>query len=332
MRAASRTLPNLPPLLRQKIYKTGQTRGADDDVLFQNRVGRNSTVLIPYDHWERASAPPEGAQGFESGFIAVLSPGRYFGTPGIEAELAERGLKMGANALVLYETRDEWKRHNPEALGWVAATRRTGPLGGSYAARVPASTAASEGEKIVRGYNTTASKGAGIRIYEYAARETIRQCRLQLEFLFWQCRDASEIAAAQGMSVADSSARKEGNAELCGAASLADPGLLRAARLMSENSRTICPLCLEEVSASGFFTKVEQAEGRLVPDLTITQLNLFHIQELRLGSYGHRPYNLGWGHHHCNIVVKDAGIAETVIWMNTVVDKNVEAGYLIKGA
>ena len=84
------------------------------------------------------------------------------------------------------------------------------------------------------------------------------------------------------------------------------------------------------MSASGFFTKVEQAEGRLVPDLTITQLNLFHIQELRLGSYGHRPYNLGWGHHHCNVVVKDAGIAETVIWMNTVVDKNVEAGYLIK--
>lgn len=332
MRAAGRILPNLPHLLARKIYKTGQTRGADDDVLFQNRVGRNSTVLIPYDHWEKASAPPEGAQGFENGFIAVLSPERYFGTPGIEAELVGRGLAAGLNALVLYETRDEWKRHNPEALGWVTATQRTAPLGGSYAARVPASTAANEGGKIVRGYNTTAGKGAGIRIYEYAAMDTIRQCRLQLEFLFWQCRDASEVAASQGMSVADSSARKDGNAELCMVAALADLDRLRAARLLNGGSKTICPLCLEEVSSSGFFTKVEQAEGRLVPDLTITQLNLFHVQELRLGSYGHRPYNLGWGHHHCNVVVKDLGIAETVIWMNTVVDKNVEAGYLIKEA
>ena len=37
-----------PKLVQTKIYKTGQTRGADDDVIYQNRVGRNSTVLIWY--------------------------------------------------------------------------------------------------------------------------------------------------------------------------------------------------------------------------------------------------------------------------------------------
>ena len=325
-------IPNLPQLLRGKIYKTGQTRGADDDVIFQNRVGRNSTALIPYEHWEKASTPPGGEQGFENGFIALLSPSRYFETLRIDEELAQYGLKLGVNALVLYETREEWKHYNPDEHGWTAASRRTSPLGGNYAARVPASTAASEGEKIVRGFNTTASKGAGIRIYEYASTKMIQQCRLQLEFLFWQCVDASEVAPHQGMSVADSSARREGNAEQCELWSLRDLDRLRSARLLSENNKTICPLCLEEVSAFGFFNKVEQAEGRLVPDLTVTQLNLFHIQELRLGFYGHRPYNLGWGHHHCNVVVKDSGIAETVIWMNTVVDKNVEAGYLIKDA
>jgi len=331
MKASTKTLPSLPPLLRGKIYKTGQTRGADDDVIFQNRVGRNSTVLIPFEQWEKASAPPEGEPGFENGFIALLSPQRYFETPGIDAELAWRGLRLGVNTLVLYETREEWGRYNPDKRRWTAASRRTDPLGGSYAARVPASTAASEGEKIIRGFHTTASKGAGIRIYEYAGSETIRQCRLQLEFLFWQCMDASEVAARQGMSVADSSARRDGNAGLCELSSLRDLDRLRSARLLSADNKTMCPLCLEEVSASGFFNKVEQAEGRMVPDLTITQLNLFHVQELRLGSYGHRPYNLGWGHHHCNVVVKDAGIAETVIWMNAVVDKNIEAGYLIKG-
>jgi hypothetical protein len=46
--ARAEKLPKLPQLLERKIYKTGQTRGADDDVIYQNRVGRNSTVLIPY--------------------------------------------------------------------------------------------------------------------------------------------------------------------------------------------------------------------------------------------------------------------------------------------
>jgi hypothetical protein len=41
-------LPKLPSLLERKIYKTGQTRGADDGVIYQNRVSRNSTLLIPY--------------------------------------------------------------------------------------------------------------------------------------------------------------------------------------------------------------------------------------------------------------------------------------------
>lgn len=42
----------LPASVKTKIYKTGQTRGADDDVIYQNRVGRNSTVIIPYEEYE----------------------------------------------------------------------------------------------------------------------------------------------------------------------------------------------------------------------------------------------------------------------------------------
>lgn len=137
-------LARLPQLLQSKIYKTGQTRGADDDVIFQNRVGRNSTVLIPYEQWERASALPEGEAGFESGFIALISPRRYFDTRKIDDELVQHGLEIGVNALVLYETRDEWKQFNPDKHGWMAASRRTSPLGGNYAARVKVSEAVSE--------------------------------------------------------------------------------------------------------------------------------------------------------------------------------------------
>lgn len=41
------SLEKLPPLVERKIYKTGQTRGASNSEIYQNRVGRNSTVLIP---------------------------------------------------------------------------------------------------------------------------------------------------------------------------------------------------------------------------------------------------------------------------------------------
>ncbi|MFM5946888.1 MAG: BstXI family restriction endonuclease, partial [Dolichospermum sp.] len=76
-----------------------------------------------------------------------------------------------------------------------------------------------------------------------------------------------------------------------------------------------------------FFSRLEQAEGRKVPDLTVTQINLFHIEELKYGAYNHRPYNLGWGHHHCNVVVKDSGITETIEWMYRVVKVNIDNGY-----
>jgi hypothetical protein len=65
-----------------------------------------------------------------------------------------------------------------------------------------------------------------------------------------------------------------------------------------------------------------QAEGREVPDLTVTEINIFHINELRYGVYNHKPYNLGWGHHHCNVVTRDVGISKTLEWMQQVLDRN----------
>lgn len=192
---------------------------------------------------------------------------------------------------------------------------------------MPASTA-DEGDKVNRGFTTKKNKGAGIRVYEYANSATMKKCRVQLEALFWSCIDASEVAEVYGMSTAQITARRLHNEQECARDNLFDVDQLIAKRLLSQNSTTICPLCLEEVSAQGFFNRVEQAEGRLVPDLTVTQLNLFHIEELRMGRYGHRPYNVGWGHHHCNTVVKDSGIDSTLIWMADVIDRNIQAGYL----
>jgi hypothetical protein len=318
-------LPKLPALMQRKIYKTGQTRGADDDVLFQNRVNRNSTVLIPYPLYDLCMVTTP----YENGFVVLVKPEHYFETLDFAKVLENKGLRLGENTLLFYETRDQWNRLNPQLQNWQPATNRIAPLGGEYVARVPATTA-QKSEKINQGFTSTGKKGAGIRVYEYASRETIQKTMLQLEWFYWQCYDAQSVSVAQGMKTEDALKRATVIQQKCEQAQLAHHTPLQAARILNRHLQTICPLCLEPLSATGFYNRMEQAEGREVPDLTVTQLNLFHINELRIGQFNHKPYNLGWGHHHCNVVTKDMGIFDTLSWMAQVVDKNELEGYTIR--
>jgi len=315
-------LPKLPELLQEKIYKTGQTRGADDDVIYQNRVLRNNTVLIPYESWSTPFSVPEGETEFENGFIVLVSPRHYFETPMIDAKLQQRGLELGMNALVFYYSRDEWDSYNPAEFQWTPAENRTTPLGGNYVARVPATTALEGGNQIRKGFTTSSSKGAGIRVFEYAAKKTISKCRDQLEALFWLCWDSDLAAIKNGMTRVDVLTRKEDLFNRCTELDLLDYRKLIRARVLNTKQQTVCPLCLERISGMDFFSRMQQAKGREVQDITVTKINLFHIEELRVGEYNHRPYNLGWGHHHCNVVTKDSGIADTLKWMEIVLDRN----------
>ena len=319
--------PKLPQLLYRKIYKTGQTRGADDDVIFQNRVSRASTVLILYSLWDQVSAPPEGQYEFENGFIVLMSPDEYFNNPNVEEELAARNLSLGENTLVFYQKRTDWDTFNPEERGWTDANSRRAPLNGQYVARVAATTAAAKGNKISRGFNTTGMKGAGIRLFEYASTKVINECRLQLEAAFWLCYDSMKAVIEFGMSQDGAKARREfclSNAEDRG---LLNEEKLTQKRITDSTGQTICPLCLEPLSSVGFFNRMAQAMGREVHDLTVTEINLFHVEELRYGQYNHRPYNQGWGHHHCNVVVRDSGIDSTINWMSQVLQRNINQGY-----
>ncbi|NJL88952.1 MAG: BstXI family restriction endonuclease [Coleofasciculaceae cyanobacterium SM2_1_6] len=325
--AKGRSLPRCPKLLQTKIYKTGQTRGADDDVIYQNRVSRTSTVLIPYVLWGSCSSPPNNELKFENGFIVLISPETYFCNDNIDQELESQGLYLGINTVVFYEARTHWNMYNPEVRGWTAAQSRQEPLRGQYVARVPATTSVKNGGKIIHGFNSTSSKGAGIRLYEYASSEMISNCRLQLESLYWSCFDSEETSIENGMSIDNVKQRKEYIQSECQKFDLLDRHKLLEARILNKDGLTICPLCLERLSSRGFFSRLEQAEGREVLNLTVTQLNLFHIEELKYGTYNHRPYNLGWGHHHCNVTVKDSGIAKTIEWMYKVIKVNIDNGY-----
>lgn len=308
----------LPPSVKTKIYKTGQTRGANDDVIFQNRVARNSTVLIPFDEFEKCKKYPDKEGKYENGFIVLVKPEEFF-KAGFTEVLKQHNLELGKNLLVFYETRKQWNSY-PIRKGWQAATSRTNPLGGQFVARVPATTSKGE-SKIIEGFNTSSLKGAGIRVYEYSSSKNTKACRLQLELLFWSCKDIEELINEfnDKKAVYDyiDNLKKEAVR-----LNLFDKKQLIDARIMDNKGFTICPLCLKHISANGFCSKIQQAEGRDVPDLTNTEVSLFHIHELRTGEFNHRPYNLGWGHHHCNVVVKDTGIDATLQWMKKVLIRN----------
>lgn len=318
--------PRLPKLLDRKIYKTGQTRGADDDVIYQNRVSRTSTVLIPYDYWDSVCSAPAGETQFENGFIALISPSTYFNLSNRDFELAKRGLRLGENALVFYQLRSDWESHPPSRMSWRPASRRKKPLDGQYVARIAGTTARKDGERINLGFTSTGCKGAGIRLFEYASSATIERCRIQLEALYWLCADSVEAAAKFGMHRDEALQRKIFCLESASKSGLLKGAVLKAQRLTDDQGITICPLCLEPLLGVGFFSRLVQAEGREVHDLTVTEINLFHIREVRYGEYNHRPYNLGWGHHHCNVVVKDSGIHGTLNWMQDILERNVAAG------
>lgn len=305
--------------VQTKIYKTSQTRGADDDVIYQNRVKRNGTVLIPYAEYESCKNAPSYNGKYENGFIVLIKPEDYF-APGIESIFKLQGLKLGQNMLVFYETRDQWNNY-PKRREWKPATSRKAPLGGEYVARVPATTAAGQG-KNVEGYNISKMKGAGIRVYEYADSETIELCKLQLEYLFWLCYDIETFLESSGSQKEALEKRRNKVLKDAHKKGVDDITRLKQERIIDDDGNTICPLCLEKMSVMDFASKMIQAEGRQIPDLTITNTSLFHIQELRSGQFNHRLYNLGWGHHHCNVTVADKGVEGTLDWMKRILEKN----------
>lgn len=323
MLRARQSLPPLPSLLQQKLTKTGYTRGATVREIYQNRVTRNNTVLIDWRYWKDCSPPPEESV-YENGFIGLVAPSWYFQNPEkSDSDLAAVGLEIGRNALLLFTKRTDWDRfvppkgRLPNGKPFGVATSRVEPLGGTYFARV-AATVADGGGEIISGFNTTSLRGAGIRVYEYASQATIKSARTQLECLAWMCSDSEPAMKQAGMTTADIQQRRGSVMATAEAEGLLDTSRLKASWVVNSRSQTICPLCKEEISALDLMKRSAQAVGREVHDLTITEISLFHIQELRMGTFQHKPYNLGWGHHHCNVVVKDAGIKLTLEWMEQV--------------
>ena len=317
-----RRLQALPRFIGNKITKTGYTRGAAKNTIYQNRVTRNNTVLIPYRFWDRCK--PQSAEFYQNGFIVLVEPSWYFEDDSNHGLLEAQGIHLGANALLLFEHRSDWTDHGPPGRLYngaklAVASSRTSPLGGNFLARIHL-TVSDSADQIVNGFNSSDLRGAGIRVYEYASTETIASCKLQLEALLWSCRDASSALVPDFMNKTTAEALMDEALVHAESEGLLDISRLQDRRIINDEEHTCCPLCLEPVDMGMFLRRSSQAEGRETYDLTTTEISLFHVDELRMGRLEHRPYNLGWGHHHCNIVVKDDGIEKTLMWMRQVLD------------
>ncbi|MDR7372856.1 BstXI family restriction endonuclease [Flavobacterium aquidurense] len=318
----AKRLPKLPPLLQSKIYKTGQTRSANDDVIFQNRANRNGTVLIPFESIHLFDISVFTSDRFESGFIVVLSPEEYYTNPEALNIMKARKLKLGVNAILSYETRAQWNEFNPYKNKLTVAEKRTTPIDGHFVARILSSTSKDE-EKIILGFNTSSCKGAGIRVAEYASLLTIKSCHLQLEYLYWLCYDSKEVALSAGMTESEIENRIAAITTACNNQKLANNERLYKTRIIDNVQNTICPLCLKKLSAEAFllnfFDSSEKSSEKSDSDKDISPINLFYINQLKTGEFNHSPYNLAWGHQNCNMICKETGVIETIKWMKEVV-------------
>lgn len=324
----------LPNFLAGKIRKTGYTRGAENDEIYQNRVSRAGTVLIRYELWViyYYDLVIEDPSLFEKGYIVLVSPAEYLEFDDPAAELDDVGLKLGYNAVIFYELREDWERLNPDKIGWRVAVNRKAPVGGEYIARIHGTTATDDrANPIFRGFTTKEEgKGAGIRVYEYASGQTIADCKAQLSALYWLCENSTQVAVEYGMSQDDANRARDMTLRVAERRGMLDKKRLQDLRMIDLAGYTICPLCLQRLDAHGFYSHQSQMEGRETHDLTVTEINLFHIQELRPGVFNHRVYNLGWGHHFCNVVVADNGLDNTLSWMYETLVTNKSAGYFVE--
>lgn len=314
----AKRLPKLPRLLQSKIYKTGQTRSANDDVIYQNRANRNGTVLIPFESIHLFDISIFTSNRFESGFIVIISPEDYYTNPETLVIMKARKLKLGVNVILFYETRAQWNAFNPYKNKLIVAEKRTSPIDGHFVARVLSSPSRDE-EKIILGFNTSRCKGAGIRVAEYASLLTIKSCYLQLEYLFWLCYNSKEVALGAGMTEIEIENRMTVISTACDNQKLSNNDRLYKTRIIDNVKNTICPLCLKKINAEAFLLNFLESDEKSDIDKDISPINLFYINQLKTGEFNHSPYNLAWGHHNCNMICKETGVIETIKWMKEVV-------------
>ncbi|MHA2374859.1 MAG: BstXI family restriction endonuclease [Candidatus Thorarchaeota archaeon] len=290
----------LENIVKKKIYKTMQTRGAQPyrRVPYQNRVARWNRAVVPYGF--RDSQPVEG---FENGFTIMVRPSEYFTND------FDRSVVIGSNAFVFYNNWIEYESYPPpedweicevDGISNRRSRRQLTSIDtGHYILRLPSTTSENR-QELVDG------PPQGIRFFEYASQLEAHMVSWQLAYLAWQTTEIDSTRIPENLSIV---------LEYYNLANVEEFQRLNA---INSDGNTICPLCLKPISITELQSLVEQARGREVYDLTVTEANLFHLEDIRPGEYNHRVYKVAWGHYHCNTTARDMGIPATLDWMEEI--------------
>jgi hypothetical protein len=281
---------------KKKIVKAGfaTPRGGAKNA-YQNHVLRSNRVIIP---WERLDDLDLSA--YRQGFVIRILPEQCFERPGkLTGELGRRGVKVGANAFVLYRTHKSLEEF-PPIKGWkprgltkdgVAVTKR--------GARV-----VDTGEYVIRLSNPKLEQGPpqGIFAPEYADVEDNRLSQAVLAWILCRSLDAPYKKASVERLERQIAGR--------------DSKLLAAERLEREyilrDGVASCPLCQRKIRYSEFhqILDLSEATGLANAGLQVegatrsTIVNLFHLGPLLYGKeLNHRPDRVAWGHAVCNTLL-----------------------------
>jgi len=327
-----------PYTLKKKLTKTRE--GRQSDPLYKRRNRRSYRVLMQYVTWKRLKEE-DLLDRYKEGYVVVLKPNEYFNEYGNKKDGLHDDLKIGENAIIYYKRMSDLKKYEPkDEWNEVLETSTKGPGGweGHYAINILNAKPQKKTAITKSGSSTVEKKGKkqaglGNYDYDYASEKTMENVCYQLAFLIWKLPNIKDHLLDLAQDETESYKKRKVELkrmkekgyeayldicknhvmEYCEENNLDNSDKLEEiGAYKKDGDRPCCPLCLEELRCEDFFKRIEQDEGRQIHNSTITNISLFHIKCLRPEKIRHKPYNLGWGHHHCNTIQGRKGIKETV--------------------
>ena len=157
-------------------------------------------------------------------------------------------------------------------------------------------------------------KGLGNCDFDFATTEVLEKTLYQLSMMILKISGIKEEIEKRDASIKRSEIDEGEKSiiEYCVKNNLYDLKRLKSVGALNEKEVPVCPLCKEIIEPSSLFETKKQVEGREVVHNTQSEIVLMHIEALVPMKLNHRPYNLGWGHEHCNKIQGEHSIEKTL--------------------
>ena len=285
-----------------KVSKSGYAtpRGGDKGG-YQNHVYRTGKVIIPYEKFKNINP-----NIYKGGWVVRLFVNQAFNQNGKLNIIKNQfvNLVIGENCFVLYRSYEELSKF-PPLSNWSTrehfskdnkkSKTRTfdGYDKGHYILRIPALGGSTKVTKKKK-YEGIAQ---GFFAPEYSTPEFEYLVRLQLVFLIFQ---SENNPYTKNQSLHIKKILKKYN--------YADIKRFKYYGAIDKNEKLACPLCLKKIKYNDLHRTADYTENSQSGNAVIqntyttrsTQVNVFHMRPLVYGSIEHKPYQVFWGHHHCN--------------------------------